>query len=724
MKKTVILISMILVASCHYDDMRLAAPVELGAIPDYVLAPKAGGELQIPFYANLSGSISLLDDAPWMSLDMTKFDGDGSLKVNVSANEGIRRYTRVLFSADDNERHDTVTVRQEGLTDTLTLSSTSVIVYNKMGDTSVPASVSLNPSSIKAAARYLDTDEVSWVKACSVKENAVLIRTEDNPSAEKVRSAVLTLSWTNGWGQKIHKDINLTQATSAASGNHVGLPASFEDIRALASETSSVIQDNFYLEGYIVSDKASGNVTENPRRTSTSIDYSATQKSAVLESLDGRYGFMLETISAEDNIFEPFSKVTLLLSGAQLRLIPSPDRYVISNVRSSMVASSTKVGEDGIPSKNMHISELKDSDIYTRVTLSECEFPIRKGGLTPLNEGYTSALNVDRVSKFASLVRDKEGGSIYLFTNTTCPYRRDGRRIGNGSGPVKGIVVSEPYESFENVGRYQLRHQSWDDLGFAEEFSNGFSALACEWRYLRQGNADHSWNATAGNGTMTHTCTIGSFNSTYNTWCYPCYDQSYLGPVFKNCTNENGFGITLEDGSDYAASYKGSVEKGQLLVSAGWPMAWMRETWISNSGKFYSWEIKFSTKDIKTDVLSLQISTLNASQEGKSPVHWKVEWASSNAEDASWKEIATYSAPDVVLWSITQPWQSAGFKPVDIRLPLEMLDKEEVYIRFTPADTAGNTPQGYCDTKFVNGNAGSTSKANNALNYVAVRYNK
>ena len=67
----------------------------------------------------------------------------------------------------------------------------------------------------------------------------------------------------------------------------------------------------------------------------------------------------------------------------------------------------------------MHISELKDSDIYTRVTLSECEFPIRKGGLTPLNEGYTSTLGVDRVSKFASLVRDREGGSIYLYTNTT-----------------------------------------------------------------------------------------------------------------------------------------------------------------------------------------------------------------------------------------------------------------------------------------------------------------
>ena len=725
MKKTAILLISVLAAiSCKYDEARLTAPVELGAMPVTVNMPTSGGDVDIPFYANLQGTISLLDDSPWATLGSTSFSGDGSLRVSVAANDGIRRYARVLFSADNVARRDTVTIRQDGITDTLTVSSTSVIVYNRMGDTSIPASMTLDPSSVKATVRYLDTSGSSWVKACSVRNNAVIVRTDDNPSETDVRSAVLTLSWTNGWAQKIHRNINLTQATSAASGNLVGIPTSFEQVRAMAAAEPQVIQDNIYLEGYIVSDRASGNVAENPQRTSTSIDYTVTEKSAVFESLDGKYGFLMETISKDDNVFEPFSKVTLLLSGAQLRKISSPDRYIISNVRSSMVASSVVVGEDGIPSKIMHISNLKDDDIYTRVTLADCEFPIRKGGLSPLNEGYTRTLNVDRVTKSASLVRDSEGNSIYLYTNTTCPYRRDGRKIGNGSGPVSGIVVSEEYESFREVGRYQLRHQRWEDLGFASDVSDGFSSLLCEWRYLRQGNADHSWSATAGSGTMTHTYTLASPNPTYNTWCYPCYDQSYLGPVYKNCTNENGFGITLEDGTDYASSYTGSVEKGQLLVGAGWPMAWMKETWISNSGQFYSWELHFSTKNITTDVLSLQISTLNASQEGKSPVHWKVEWAPSNDSGAQWATVATYSVPDVVLWSLTQPWQSAGYKPVNIQLPLEMLGLDDVYIRLTPADTAGNTPQGYCDTKFVNGSAGSTSKANNALNYVAVRYNK
>lgn len=712
------------VFSCSYDSMRLASPVELGAVPEVLLFPKAGGDLQIPFYTNQSGTIKLLDEAPWASLDMSSFTKDGALLVSVSANSGNRRFTRILFSANDVQRQDTVLIRQEGITDTLSLRSTSVIVYNGQGDTSIPLDMTVNPASVQALVRYLDADGGSWVKDYQVREDAIVIRTEDNQSPTEVRSAVLTLSWVNGWAQRMHRDVNLTQATSAASGNHVGVPSSFAQIRALAGDATTVLEENYCLEGYIVSDGASKNVAENPQRTSTSIDYTATDKSVVFESLDGQYGFLLETISTEENVFEPYSRVTLLLGGAQIHKVASPEHYVISGVRSAMVAASELVGLDGIPLKVLRISELQDSDIYTRVTLPDCEFPVRKGGLTPINEGYASSYKTDRVTKFASLLRDSEGSSIYLYTNTTCPYRRDGRKIGNGSGPVSGIVVSEPYESFQDVGRYQLRHQSWEDLGFAADQRDGFSNLLCEWRYLRQGNVDRSWDATAGTGKMTHTYTAGPYNSTYNTWCYPCYDQSYLGPVFSGCTNENGFGVTLEDGSDYASAYTGSVDKGQLLASAGWPMAWMKESWVSNSGAFYSWELHFSTKGIETDVLSLQISSLNASQEGKSPVHWKVEWATSNDAEAQWTEIAKYSVPDIVLWSITQPWQSAGYKPVDIPLPLDMLDKDDVYIRLTPADTAGNTPQGYCDTKFVNGTAGSTSKANNALNYVAVRYNK
>ena len=724
MKKIILfMLPLLLGISCKVDDMQLKDAVEMGVVPEIVTVSAAGGNIDIPYYANLTGSIDFPAGASWAKPDKTTFSGDGKLSVNVSANDGIRRSARIIFVSDNDPRKDTVILRQEGVLDTLLLKSSSVVVYNKMGDTEIPASVTVAPASVKATVRYLDTDAEPWVKACSVKEDKLVIRTEDNPSADAVRSAVLTLSWTNGWSQKIRRDINLTQATSAASGNLIGVPATFESVRAMATEDPMVISEDLFLEGYIVSDNASRNVTENTQRTSTSIDYTVTDRSAVFESEDGTLGFLLEALSVEDNVFEPWSKVSLLLRGTQIRKYTNPDRYVISNIRSSCVASSKVVGKHSVPAREMHISQLTDSDIYTRITLTDCEFPIRKGGLTPLNEGYTRLYGADWITKFASLIRDIDGASVYVYTNTTCPYRRDGRRIGNGSGSISGTVVSEPYESFQDVGRYQLRHQEWEDLDFADSFEHSFSGLICEWRYLRQGNADHSWSATQGAGTMSHTYTATSaMNSKYSTWCHPVYDQSYLGPVFSGCTNQNGFGIILEDGSDYAASYTGSVDKGQLLASAGWPMAWMKETWVSSSGNYYAWTLNFSTTGISTDHLSLQISTLNASQEGMSPVHWKVEWAES--ADGPWTTVTTYNVPDIVLWTITQPWQSGGFKPIDIPLPLEMLGKASVYVRLIPADRAGNSTHGYCDSNFKNGSVGSSSKANNSINYVAVRYNK
>ena len=735
MKKFVFPLLMLLAVSCNYDDKLLVDAVEIGAVPEVVLSAKAGGEVVIPYYANLSGTISLLDEATWARLQSSSFTSDGMLKVSVDANSGVRRHVRVLFSADNVQRRDTVTLRQEGITDTLSLGASSVIVYNKMGDTEIPAAVSLDPSKVKATVRYLDSGAEGWVKACSVTADGVRIRTEDNPSAETVRSAVLTLSWTNGWNQKMHRDINLTQARSAASGNLIGTPVSFEELRAMAGGDPVIIRDDLYIEGYVVSDRSSGNVTENPRRTSTDIDYTQTERSAVVESLDGSYGFLVETVDVEDNVFEPYSRVSLLLGGMQLRRYDNPERYVLSNAKSSHIASSKPVGIERIPEKKRSIALLKDSDIYTRVTLTDCEFPVRKGGLTPINEGYTPIYNADRVSKFATLVRDKEGSSIYLYTNTTCPYRRDGRRIGYGSGTVSGVVVHEKYRSFVdadaptedecgNIGCYQIRHQRWEDLSFADSFEDGFSGLVCEWRYLRQGNADHSWPATRGEGWMTHTNRSGTPNSQYDTYCFPVYDLCYLGPVFKGCTNENGFGIILEDGNDYASTYKGSVERGSLAGTSGWPMAWMRESWVDGSGDFHAWVIHFSTAGLSTDRLSLQISTLNASQEAMSPVHWKVQWAETNSLSTVWKDIASYSVPDIVLWTMTQPWQSAGYKPMNFALPEEMLGLDDVFIRLIPADRKGNSTLGYCDSNFKNGTAGSSSKANNAINYLAVRYNK
>ena len=95
-----------------------------------------------------------------------------------------------------------------------------------------------------------------------------------------------------------------------------------------------------------------------------------------------------------------------------------------------MIVGRTAGTAADIPVKEKYISELTDDDMYTYVTLKDCEFPVRQGSLTPIHDGYTLADNAHRMTKYPRLMRDIQGSSIYLYTNTTCPYRLVGTLIG------------------------------------------------------------------------------------------------------------------------------------------------------------------------------------------------------------------------------------------------------------------------------------------------------
>ena len=82
----------------------------------------------------------------------------------------------------------------------------------------------------------------------------------------------------------------------------------------------------------------------------------------------------------------------------------------------------------------------------------------------------------------------------------------------------------------------------------------------------------------------------------------------------------------------------------------------------------------------------------------------------------TWTHIADYNVPDIVRDVITEPWQSPGYKPIDIRLPSTMLGKEKVFIRLMPKSRKGSSVV-YLDSSFSNGSY-------SAMNYFAIRYNK
>jgi hypothetical protein len=113
--------------------------------------------------------------------------------------------------------------------------------------------------------------------------------------------------------------------------------------------------------------------------------------------------------------------------------------------------------------------ELTDDDIYTYVTIRDCEFPVKKGPLTPLNEGYTgggvaTTHSANRISSYPQLVRDAYGNSFYTITNTTCVYRRNAKQLPYGSGNISGVIVHEACDRFE-----------WDSAKQAQMIAENYS---------------------------------------------------------------------------------------------------------------------------------------------------------------------------------------------------------------------------------------------------------
>lgn len=739
-------------AACT-DDPDEVPVIELGAVKGEYIVPAQSGTVEVEVYSNRGCNVSFLEATPWAEAHTGRIPGDGAFSVTYGANDSFARVARLLLQDDSGRRRDTVYIRQEGLIEErLVFPAPNISVKGSAaeGSVSVPLDTNIGSERLTTKVVYPDENASGWISDVRIDDAAgrLLFATQANPDQENMRSAEITLSFTNGWDKVTATKLYIVQANAR---DDFGTEKTFAEIRALCGPGQVVtIENDYYISAWVVSDAAGGNMGANPMTTESTINYEMCKKTAYVESIDGSMGFLIETETADDNIFMRYSRIQLSLKGVRLVHDTDPGRFALKGVKSAMIISSELGSAADIPHKEKRISQLTDDDIYTYVTLTDCELPIRKGPLTPINEGYANATGANRTEKCASLVRDIEGEHIYLYTNTTCLYRRDGSRLPYGSGKLSGIVVHELFprfewednasgddESYGYIGRYQLRHVSKSDFdGLADDFEESFSALLTEYRFLQYDN-NKVYPTYGTNGYLTHSYKdgTGAIKILANE------DFSYLGPVGNkssfifgsNIGNVNGMGIILEDGTDWWRDFadvnnntsgdtsgggKGKVPRKNNAEGPAW-VDWY--WWDKANDRGHAWIVNFSTEGISTDVLSMQVSVLNDRYDsGKygSPRYFDVAWSETgdmNA-DGDWTYIASYTVPDMARWSpATRYWQYAGWKPVDVKLPLEMLGRKNVYIRLQAARNLGGSLDEY---------AAQPIDSPSCMNYFAIRYNK
>ena len=788
--------------SCSLDETADIRLVELGtALEDNVcLIEAAGGPYELSIYSNGDYHIEMLSEASWLTMSALEGNGDGVLKLTATQNPDFKRMVTFVLCSDVDSRRDTVYVKQKGSIEAnLSVDNTSIVLNGAGGQSAIAINTNIPADrfDIKVDYDLNDTDGVvstGWLET-SMENTSLNLTSIKNDHAEAVRTASVLLSFVDGWGDKVALELNVLQKNS---NEMLGVIKSFKEVRDMVVGTDAVVEyeveDDIILEGVVVSNPLYGNAGENEQTNNTSIDYTGTQRTIYLQSLDGKYGFAIMAASAEDNVFNQFDKVQVLLKGTKITKYSSPERYVVSGFVKRMKASQVPASESEIVKEEKYFKDLTPEDIYTYKTLMDVEFPVRKGSLTPINEGYAIGGKSDRISKYPLLVRDVNGDSFYMYTNTMCTYRYDGERLPQGSGKLSGVIVHERFSRFEwengkdlldmeifpelgNIGTYQIRHQQKSDItdGMAMDYKDSFSELLLEYRYWNPDTENGVMRPSYGeNGWFTHTYQqkytgSASLDYTaedhYNQHLMPEVSFSYLGKVgisgnefFEPATgNVNGFGIVLDsendqyniEMSDWVGEHNGknewmapivTDEENGIRAANGGSQGGKGQCpadcycsfrnvywWDFEAGRGYAWMLNFSTKNVSKS-LSLQFTALNTSQLFYSPRFWKIEWSEVDSmaasDDDKWHLITEYTVPDISQWTGTLYSSCVGYKAMDVRLPDELLGKDNVYIRFMPTSVACSSGADYTDTVLDDDAHYESGKHSSSIDYISIRYNK
>lgn len=584
--------------SCGLDEPADIPLVELGAPTKNFVVEADASTVEIPVYSNGKYHIETINNADWVALSALEGENDGTITAEVSFNEEFKRMEGIIFCSDIDSRRDTVYIKQKGQIEaTLSMENTSIILPGAAGQSTSPVVTNVPFEYMKVNTIYSDENNAGWLEDIVIEEDprggsncTFLITAAANPEEVSPRTASVDVSFTDGWGDKVQVLINIVQR-NAKEG--LGRVLSFDEFLEEYS-TGKEITEYVLVDGIVVSNKESYNAGENEQTTTSAIDYSICQKTVYLESLDGRHGVNFLTVTEDDNNFAQFDKVQILLHGITLNMKENPVRYEAKGLLKSMVVSQVKGSKADVPVKEKTIGELTDDDIYTYVTLKDVEFPIRKGSICPVNEGYSLGTNAHRLAKYPMMMRDINGDVSYLITNTKCVYRSNGRRTPYGSGKVSGVVVHERFSRYEwregadpldmeddptlgFIGKYQLRHQSEDDVysQMNDSVENSFSALLTEYRFWNPDVADSVCRPTYGeNGYLTHTYQYKYTHNVAKEYLQATYKQhmwgggtyDYLGPIGNNVNywfganygNQNGVGIVLDMTKEH---YNASMEK-------------------------------------------------------------------------------------------------------------------------------------------------------------------
>lgn len=468
-RMTVFCVMASIAVSCNLDDAHYVTIDELAVSEIAENVAVEGGSVTFRIYSNSDVTLTPRGGLQeWAQVSTMAFSGDSDVTVTFLSNEGGLRRGVVFDVSSSTGKTMEVVVRQEGNEPYLKCMTPFRSVSGKDdAETEFALETNIDHSLLNVAITYLSGSE-GWMSVLK-QEGGRLKASLSANTTDRVNKAKVTVSFTDGWNECHSADFYVTQ--SDRNGNF-GKPVSFADARNLAS--SAVITENYVIEGVVISDCDSRNMGLNPAVSAKVVDVTVSDRTAYVQSVDGKYGFRLLFDDASDNLLKYGTSVTLSLQGTVLSVESDPERYTISSVSGENVMESIEGAE--VAFKEKTIGGLVPEDIYTWVTLKDTELAVKEGSYTDVRENYALESSVNTacpnstsaryfyMDNWATLLTDCTGSAIYAPVNMLCEWRKPDVGVPRGKGRVSGIIVSEDIRRYGNVGKYQIR--VLDETGF------------------------------------------------------------------------------------------------------------------------------------------------------------------------------------------------------------------------------------------------------------------
>ena len=485
--------SIVLLACAKQNE--LVVPTELGVKESSITLPCTAGSFNLNILSD--GDFTLtLDDASWLNLEggsrTIGKNGDCQVSVSYQMNRSVMR--SAVIGLDRGTKHIEVLVCQEGVLSTgIEFDRRSLTVPAEAGSHSVKVVTLCPDSDLDYSVQYDGTE--GWITDFRKSNNFLIFSVIEN-AEDNLRTAAITLS-----SKTDPSVMDVLQVGQLPAGG-VLTPIGFDQLGAVAD--GSLSADGLCLEGIVITDNSEGNGAPNANVSPIFQDNTLSSRSIYLQAKDGSAGVMIVFDKTDDNFTRRYDAVTFLLDGTTVTAYENPTRYVITDAtRENLV--STKAGSSfDVVKKEKRMAQLTDDDIYTFVTLTDCEIPIRKGPFMPIDMRLSSVIN-----RYPMVIRDIEGSTMHLMTNLTAAWQRDGKGIPEGSGNISGIIVHETCDNFEwdtkraaamaqeglmedyitdigEIGRYQIRPVTREEIAIDPDMQHGFSKLLMEIRYFNK----------------------------------------------------------------------------------------------------------------------------------------------------------------------------------------------------------------------------------------------